>query len=65
MWAVNPSRKAFPSHGRGRRFNPYSAHQGQLPKSLRFFQTWQTAFDVPMQNDAQTCALLPGKIRGI
>jgi hypothetical protein len=34
--------RAFPSHGIGRRFNPYSAHQRISWKTLRFSSSWQT-----------------------
>jgi hypothetical protein len=57
--------QAFPSHGRGRRFNPYSAHQ-RLPNKSNTFACLESApIDNSQQNAARTCANDPGKIRGI
>jgi hypothetical protein len=56
---------ALPSHGRGRRFNPYSAHYliALQIKVLRF--SLASPIRNSQQNAAGTCTLFPGKIRGI
>ena len=45
-WTVGSAGRAFPSHGRGRRFNPYSAHQKAPTKTRHGIQ-----FNEKGQND--------------
>ena len=57
--------RSLPSHGRGRRFNPYSAHQRLPNKSKCFASQAGVTVGNSRQNMAGTCASNPGKIRGI
>jgi hypothetical protein len=58
-------KRALPSHGRGRRFNPYSSHQRFPYKSKTFCILAGVTIRNWPQNAARTCTTLPGKIRGI
>jgi hypothetical protein len=66
--AFNPdliNDKAFPSHGRGRRFNPYSAHHKKPFISLHFRACLSRNIGKYRQNETRRRRFDSWKIRGL